>query len=175
MTADTSSKYGRVIKHGDGRCTVVFERHLPHPVEKVWAAITDPDHLARWFPGIKVELRQGGKFSIRFGGDCDGPSHVSGEVAIYEPPRRLQLGSMLYELERAGTGCLLRFSDVLQFTGARSNTDIANSVLAGWHSYLDRLEESLATGAATEPRPELDYAQIQVAGRSDAEDAPRQD
>jgi hypothetical protein len=175
MTADTSSRYGSVIKRSDGRCTVIFERHLPHPIEKVWEAITRPDHLARWFPGISIELRQGGKFSIRFGGDCEGPVHVSGEVALYEPPRRLQLGSMLYELEREGAGCLLRFSDVLQFNGARSNTDIANSVLAGWHNYLDRLEEFLAGGATTEPRPELDYAQIQVAGRSDVEDAPRQD
>lgn len=175
MTEDATSKYGKVIKRDDGRCTVVFERHLAHPIEKVWQAITDPTHLAKWFPGIEIELRQGGQFSIWFSGECEGPAHVSGEVSIYEPPHQLKLGSMLYELKATETGCLLRFTDVLNFTGTRSNEDITNSVLGGWHNYLDRLEESLDTGIATEQRPEPNYLDIPIEGRADVIDAPRQD
>lgn len=34
----------------DDRHTLRFERHLDHPVERVWRAITDPDELRHWFP-----------------------------------------------------------------------------------------------------------------------------
>jgi uncharacterized protein YndB with AHSA1/START domain len=27
-----------------------FVRHLAHPPEKVWRAITEPEHLKAWFP-----------------------------------------------------------------------------------------------------------------------------
>ncbi len=30
--------------------TLIFERRLSHPVDRVWEAITDPDVLIHWFP-----------------------------------------------------------------------------------------------------------------------------
>ncbi|MEA2587510.1 MAG: hypothetical protein QOH66_437, partial [Actinomycetota bacterium] len=32
------------------RWTLRFERHLAHPVEKVWRALTEPEQLRSWFP-----------------------------------------------------------------------------------------------------------------------------
>jgi uncharacterized protein YndB with AHSA1/START domain len=32
------------------RWRLLFVRHLAHPPEKVWRAISEPDHLAVWFP-----------------------------------------------------------------------------------------------------------------------------
>ena len=32
------------------RWTLIFTRDLQHPPRKVWAALTDPDQLARWAP-----------------------------------------------------------------------------------------------------------------------------
>ena len=51
----------------DGRPTVRIERHYPHPIEKVWRAVTTPEHLDEWFPSpVEVELRPGG--AMHFGG-----------------------------------------------------------------------------------------------------------
>lgn len=33
----------------DGRPALRFTRHLPHPIERVWRAVTDHDELAAWF------------------------------------------------------------------------------------------------------------------------------
>lgn len=172
-TADTSlvrgtpaSKLGTVGKLEDGRCFVLFERHLGHPIDKVWAAITDPGQLARWFPGFKLELKEGGHFDIWFSGEnCEGPSHVNGIVTRYEPPRVLECGSMRFELETEGSGCLLRFTDILQFDGSMSKPAFTNSVLGGWHRFLDALEAALAGHTFDHDQPEFDYASIDVPGR----------
>ena len=36
------------LDNGDGRIT--FARHVPHEIDKVWAAVTEPDQLKVWFP-----------------------------------------------------------------------------------------------------------------------------
>ena len=39
------------------RWTMEYVRFYPHPIERVWRAITDPAELARWFiPPTKWEL-----------------------------------------------------------------------------------------------------------------------
>ena len=40
---------GRLTQAGD-RWQLRFERRLAHPPEKVWRALTEPEHLAAWFP-----------------------------------------------------------------------------------------------------------------------------
>src|SRR5438552_3379635 len=56
---------GTLLRYGDD-CVVRFERHLAHPVEKVWRAITEQDELRQWFPdgGLEIDLTLGGK--VRF-------------------------------------------------------------------------------------------------------------
>ena len=45
------------------RRTLEFVRVYPHPIERVWRAITDPAELARWFiPTTKWELQEGGAY-----------------------------------------------------------------------------------------------------------------
>src|SRR5438874_2545629 len=38
------------LEQGGGRWRVRFTRRLGHPPEKVWRALTEPAHLATWFP-----------------------------------------------------------------------------------------------------------------------------
>ena len=38
------------LEHPDGRWRLRFTRALAHPPEKVWRAITEPEHLQAWFP-----------------------------------------------------------------------------------------------------------------------------
>jgi len=163
----------------DGRKFVVFERDLPHSLSRVWQALANPQHLADWFPGFEMDARAGGRFDIWFGGDCEGPAHVSGVVSRFEPPSEqapesertavLECGSMRYELasnQSSAGGCRLVFTDVLHYEGERSQADVINSVLGGWHKYLDTLEFSLS-GGAYDPRgePEFDYSRVEIGGR----------
>jgi uncharacterized protein YndB with AHSA1/START domain len=157
---EPTDKLGAVGKLPDGRSFVYFERHLPYPVEKVWAAITESDQLARWFPGLTVELHEGGHFEIRFGGECEGPAHVAGVVTAYEPPHVFELGNMRYELQPEEHGCLLKFRDILVLEGSRSTASITNAVLGGWHNFLEALEAHLEGRTLPEDRPEFDYSVI---------------
>lgn len=132
--------YGIVSTAPDGRPGVLFERLLAHPVATVWAAIADANRLAVWSPGIRFEPRPNGRFNIWFGDECEGPAHVAGTVAAFEPQRLLQLGTIRFELapEASGTSterCRLKFSDVLFYDGKRTKTAFENAVLAGWHHF----------------------------------------
>ena len=159
-----SERLGNVGRDDDGNTFVRFERRLPFPVASVWRAITDPARLASWFPGFAFEPERGGRYTIHFGGDCEGPADVEGPVVAYDPPNALQCGTIRWELEAADAGCRLTFSDVLQFQDGRSATEIADAVLGGWHRYLDLLEQSLS-GAPDLDTPEPDYSRLDVPGR----------
>ena len=163
---DASSKFGSVGTLVDGRQFVQFERSLPYSIEKVWAAITEPQQLENWFPGFKLELKEGGQFDIWFGGDCEGPSHVNGTVTRLEPPEVLECGSMRFELETQGSGTSLKFTDILWFEGSRTQAELTNSVLGGWHRFLDALTQALAGASVDHNAAEFDYSTIDVPGRS---------
>ena len=168
MTANPGSfapeRLGTVGRDDDGNTFVRFERRLAFAVDDVWRAVTDPARLASWFPGFAFEPERGGRYTIHFGGDCEGPADVEGTVVDYDAPHVLQCGTIRWELGAAGPGCRLTFSDVLQFQDGRSQAEIANAVLGGWHRYLDLLEQSLS-GAPDLDTPEPDYAQLDVPGR----------
>ena len=50
---------GVLAQQGD-RWTLTFTRRLPHPPERVWRAVTEPEHLAAWFPQRIVGERRPG-------------------------------------------------------------------------------------------------------------------
>lgn len=59
----------------DGRSRIRFERRLSHPVERVWAALTEPGEMRKWWATAdELELREGGRFTIRW---LNGRSTVS--------------------------------------------------------------------------------------------------
>ncbi|MGW8952074.1 SRPBCC domain-containing protein [Streptomyces sp. NPDC055709] len=71
----------------EGRPAVRFERSCPHPVERVWAAVSEPEGLAHWFPSkVRIEPHEGGK--IEFSEDPNLPA-TTGTVLVFEPPHRL--------------------------------------------------------------------------------------
>jgi uncharacterized protein YndB with AHSA1/START domain len=156
---------GTVGKLTDGSTFVKFERNLNHSVDKVWAAITDPNQRECWFPGFTLELALGGHFEIWFGGECDGPAHMTGTVTELDPPKLLQCGSMRYELKATEQGCHLTFTDVVQYSPAELNGKILNSILGGWHHHTDLLETYLAGREVDQSMSELDYAKVAIPGR----------
>jgi uncharacterized protein YndB with AHSA1/START domain len=132
----------------DGQPAVRFERRLPHPIAKVWRAVTEPDGLAHWFPsGVEVELQEGGR--MHFVHADDAAPAADGTVLELEPERTFMFswGSerLRFELEPTGDGCLFRLTHFL------STREQAARDAAGWHVCLDGLAAHLDGAAAGAP------------------------
>jgi uncharacterized protein YndB with AHSA1/START domain len=128
------------LRTGDGQSVLRFQRRLAHPVEKVWTAITQPAHLARWFPSeVEMDFRIGGKLRFVFT-NGEGPT-LGGEILELDPPRVLAYSwddSVLrFELLPEPDGC------TLVFTHTFADRPAAASFAAGWTACLDQLETLL--------------------------------
>ena len=138
--------------HDDGR-TLVLRREYPDPVGQVWAALTEPDRLARWIgtytgaggPGSTVEFTMTGE--VDAGGEVAPP--VTVPVLECEPPRRLvvdipesvdRIWRVAVTLAAEGGRTVLRFEQPVPH-----GVDPAD-IEAGWSWYLDRLGASLHGG-----------------------------
>jgi uncharacterized protein YndB with AHSA1/START domain len=131
-----------------GQQTVLrMERHLRHPVEKVWRAITEPEQLSQWFPSdVEADMNVGGKVRFPFR-NGEGPT-LDGEVLELDPPRVFAFtwddSSLRFELEPDGDGCVLRFSHTF---GDRWS---AASYGSGWTKCFANLEVALDGGPKDE-------------------------
>ncbi len=112
-----------------------FTRQLAHPAEKVWRAITEPEHLQAWFPDrIVGEWKPGAslRFEDAMGGGFDG------RVIACEPPSLLEFSwgtdSLRFEIAPRGAGCTLTLLDTFDPLGKAARD------AAGWHECLDLLE-----------------------------------
>jgi uncharacterized protein YndB with AHSA1/START domain len=122
-----------------------FVRGLPHPPSKVWRAITEPEHLAHWFPDtIHVERWEVGA-PLRF--EMPGGDGFDGEVTAMEPEAVLEFrwGTDTIRIELAADGAAgttLTLLDTIDELGKAARDG------AGWHVCLDQLEHALE---GTEP------------------------
>jgi uncharacterized protein YndB with AHSA1/START domain len=125
----------------DGRPALRFERRLPHSVERVWRAVTEPAELARWFVAEAQWVPEEGE-------TFEAAGH-SGRVTAVRPPRLLawEWGPERYsfELSPDGDGCLLVFTHLF-------NAELGPGYqhAAGWETYFDRLDAHLAGGHLSE-------------------------
>jgi uncharacterized protein YndB with AHSA1/START domain len=120
----------------DDRWQLRFTRNLPHPPEKVWRALTEPEHLAAWFPADIQGERAAGA-ALRFvHRDGEGPTNV-GEMIRYDPPSVLELrwgdDTLRFELQPDGSGTVLTFVNTFDELGKAARD------AAGWHACLDLL------------------------------------
>ncbi len=134
------------LEQRDGRWQLRFTRRLPQPPEKVWRAITEPEHLAAWFPTtIEGDRAAGAKLHFVFPDDA--ATAVDGEMLAYDPPRVLEFSwggepqggpeVLRFELLPDGPGTLLMFTDTFDELGKAARDG------AGWHVCLDVLAEHL--------------------------------
>jgi uncharacterized protein YndB with AHSA1/START domain len=70
----------------DGVGVVRIEDRYDTAIDDLWAAITDPDRLARWYGHLEGDLRPGGVFRVYLEAD---DVESTGRVEVCEPPRRL--------------------------------------------------------------------------------------
>jgi uncharacterized protein YndB with AHSA1/START domain len=75
---DARSELARFIDHW----TVEYVRVYPHPIERVWRAISDPREISVWFWEARFDFRVGGSFAF-------GPegSDLFGVFDAIDPPR----------------------------------------------------------------------------------------
>jgi len=59
VDAKARADLGTLSREGD-RWKLTFVRPLPHTPEKVWRAVTEPEHLAAWYPQEIVGERRAG-------------------------------------------------------------------------------------------------------------------
>lgn len=133
------------LEHLDGRWQLSFTRRLPHPPEKVWRALTEPEHLAVWFP-TTIEGERAAGATLRFAHRDDAAPPVEGEMLACDPPRLLELRwgddeTLRFELRPEAGGTVLTFVNRFDEVGKAARD------AAGWHACLDVLAHHLAGSA----------------------------
>lgn len=124
------------------RFTLLVERTLDHPVEKVWRAVRERELLKQWFP-CDVEGKWVVGAPLRFNflhGEGEGipEEDLRGEVMRVDEPRLLEFrwGNhvLKFELAPHATGCRFRLSESFEDSswGARN--------AAGWEWCLGNLD-----------------------------------
>ena len=132
------------LEKTDGRWRLLFVRRLPHPPEKVWRALTEPEHLDAWFPTtIEGERTVGAK--LRFAFPFDDAPDMNGEMLAWDPPSLLEFTwgegeELRFELrpDTDGAGTVMTFASTFDELGKAARDG------AGWHACLDILHYHLA-------------------------------
>jgi len=138
------------------RWTIEFVRVYPHPIERVWKAVSDPAEVAIWFIRPTVwDLRSGGAYRFHTEG-------FAGVIETVEPPRLIRFRGGVpgawpdpeayfqFELEAVAGGTRLRY--LQHATPGVEDADEPREIyrspgrpgsLAGWHAGFDELAEHL--------------------------------
>jgi uncharacterized protein YndB with AHSA1/START domain len=139
------------------------ERVFDHPIERVWAAYTDPALIPHWWgQGTTVDrldVRTGGGYRFVSNPGTDKESAVSGDFLEVSPPDRLvqtfgmegpygKPFTQTIELERVGDGTHLAITSPFDTTEERDgvvNYGAEQGAIGGW-ARLDAVLKQLAAG-----------------------------
>ena len=156
MSRPDEARRQGTLEEIDGRWRLRFTRALAHPPEKVWRAITEPEHLQAWFPHtISGEWIVGSPLTFR---DPQGRGpDFDGQVLAYAPPSLLEFrwGTDVIRLEvkKGDGGSTLTLLDTFNEVGKAARDS------AGWHECLDMLIYHL-DGERPGQRPGQRWAEI---------------
>jgi uncharacterized protein YndB with AHSA1/START domain len=142
--------------------TLMIQRLLPGPIERVWAYLTESDPRRQWLASGLMELKVGAPFELVWRNDelTDPPGlrppgfpaehRMQSRITELDPPRRLAFawsnsGNVSFDLEPQGDQVLLTVIH-------RRLPDRATMLRVGpgWHSHLDVL---VARATGKEPPP----------------------
>jgi uncharacterized protein YndB with AHSA1/START domain len=127
-----------------GTQSVIIERDIAHPPEKIWRALTQPHLLQEWL--MKTDFRPDLGHQFKFSGDW---GSVDCKVLTIEPQKTLSytweamgLESVVtWTLTPSGTGTHLR----LEQSGFRPDQQQAfHGARFGWQKFFGNLEQVLA-------------------------------
>lgn len=136
-----TSPLGEVIRDAEG-VRLQFVRTYPDPIDRVWAAITDPDKLSAWYgtwrgdPSTgRIELASdegGGEFKWTDIVECDRPHKLV--LVLPTPYGPWPISITLSESDGVTT---------LVFVHRLSEPYDPTSIGPGWHYYLDRMAAAI--------------------------------
>lgn len=142
-----NERMGEVLKDGE-QVTLRYVRDLGHRPEKVWAALTESQHLRAWMPVDLVgERAVGAQLKARFWPDFVAKFSLEedsypAEILVWDPPKVLvwkwDTDILRFELEPTEGGTRLTFTteiDTKQVPGHKT--------AAGYHVCLRCLIEHL--------------------------------
>jgi uncharacterized protein YndB with AHSA1/START domain len=124
---------------------VVLTRTFRAPIVGVWAAVTEPERLARWIGTWEGDPADGQvEFRMLFEGDGAAPEPVT--IDECAPPRLLALTNTMPTEDGSRLTWQLRLdlseadgTTTLVFAQSLPDLELAASMGPGWDYYLDRL------------------------------------
>jgi len=126
--------------------SVVVEREVPYPVEKIWRALTTPHLIAEWLMKNDFQPVVGHKFDFK-----EDWGSVACEVMEIEPQKTLSytwggygLGSLVtWTLSPTARGTHLRMEHS-GFSAGKKHAAFYQGAKQGWPKFLANLETLLA-------------------------------
>ncbi len=126
---------GAQIQKDGEKWTLVLVRELRHSPEKVWQALTDPEHLREWAPfAADGSMGTVGTVNLTWVGT---PRASATRVTRADAPRTLEYGDIRWQLEPLGGGTRLTLWHNID------RRFIAWGA-AGWHICFDVMDRLLA-------------------------------
>ena len=126
---------GAQIRKDGEKWTLILVRELRHSPEKVWQALTEPDHLREWAP-FETDGSLGTIGAVKLT-RVGAPTPIETTVTRAEAPKLLEYNDMRWELEAIGGGTRLTLWHNI-------DRRFISWGAAGWHICFDVLDRLLA-------------------------------
>ena len=141
--------------------SIVLERTMPYPPEKIWRALTQSSLIAEWLMENDFEPRLGARFQFHAKPMGNWNGLVDCEITTFEPPSRLVYTWRGGSVQNFGHGTAL--DSIVEWTltpvsgGTRvrmehsgfgpQNASAYGTMSGGWPRVLERLERVTGTPA----------------------------
>jgi uncharacterized protein YndB with AHSA1/START domain len=129
--------------------TVVVEREMPYPAEKVWRALTQGPLIKEWLMDNDFQPVAGHKFKFRSTPVQGWDGIIDCEVVVVEPNKKLSytwttMGLatvVVFTLAASNSGTKVR----MEQSGFRSDRDAAfKGATYGWQKFIGNMERVVA-------------------------------
>jgi len=129
--------------------SVVIEKELPHPPEKVWRALTQTSLIKEWLMDNDLQPAVGHKFQFRSTPMPNWNGIIDSEVLVVDPNKKLSYswGSLglesvvTFTLTPTDAGTHIR----MEQTGFRDDQEQAyKGATYGWQKFIGNLEQVIA-------------------------------
>jgi uncharacterized protein YndB with AHSA1/START domain len=129
--------------------SLVIEREMPHPPEKIWRALTQGELVKQWLMDNDFQPRVGHRFTFRAPPMPKWNGIIDCQVLVIEPNKKLSytwgalgLGSVVvWTLAATGSGTLVR----MEQSGFGPDQDAAyKGATYGWQKFIGGLERVVA-------------------------------
>ena len=129
--------------------TLVIEREMPYPPEKIWRALTQGPLIQQWLMENDFQPQVGHKFRFRSTPVANWNGIIESQVHVVEPNKKLSYswGSLglesvvVWTLVATTSGTLVR----MEHSGFSSDQDAAyKGANYGWQKFIGNLEKVVA-------------------------------